>query len=219
MNKKIIIAAITAIVVVGMGTYFLMTKNPKVPSTTTEKEMPVKSVTGRQNQSEVPCSDIPEELYIHDKSDPCTQEKYLNEAISLFAKEKAAGDEEELTYITNIYKKSGEIYLDADYVEWLSDSEGTCNAPGTPDCGPNGFIIDNYDSKIQTFKLSPDVKIRFMSGSGPKLETLSPQELMNKRDLYVFEETFNGKEYQYYRPFNLILKGGKVLFIHEQFTP
>lgn len=144
--------------------------------------------------------------------------------------ERNSGDARELAFIKNIYEKSGDVYIDADYFQWLSESEGTCFVPresepvrDLPECGPNAFLIVNENPQLRTFKLSPEVKIRVQKEGDSVLDssTLSPKEFMNGvnnfgQKLYVYKLDSGTEEYV---PFSLIFKAGEIVFIHEIYIP
>lgn len=152
-------------------------------------------------------------------------------AISESEKEYNSGDERQLSFVKNIYKKEDDIYIDADYLQWLSEDQGTCfverenikSPQGLPDCSPNGFLIVNDNPKIRTFKLSPEVKIRLLKdgGSIPDDKTISPEEFMNGRT--NFGQRFNVYSYEgmkdSYIPFRFILKDGSIQTIHQVYVP
>ncbi len=160
----------------------------------------------------------------------------------LASEEYKAGDEEQLVYIKKVYDKDGRIYIDADNFRWLGSGSGTktdgcVNASDFPDmvipasekrpeCGPNGFLIVDDDQSIRTMELSPDVKIRMMDenyGSILSESVLSPREFLSGRNkfgkrFYVYGPDESYLE-PYYVPFKLILNGGKIIYIHQVYTP
>jgi hypothetical protein len=157
-------------------------------------------------------------------------DEYYRKVVSLAQKEYDSGDGHQLTFIKNVYQKAGSIYIDADYFQWLSDSEGTCTStsalvtPKRPACNPNGFLIVNDNQQIRTLKLSPQVKIRLLEDYNtiPDLRALSPQEFLTNKNkfgqkFYVY--TGDTHEEPYYVPFVLILKNGAIVFIHQVYTP
>ncbi len=167
------------------------------------------------------------------KASDTPNKKFLMFVDRLAREEYGAGDKRQFAFIKNVYEKSGNVYIDADYFRWLSINDGSCITGGTsqpasnvqkiPECNPNGFLIVNDNPKIRTFKLSPGVKVRLLEefGNVPDLHTRSPQEFMNGHNkfgekLYVYA----GENYKepYYVPFLLILKGGKIIFIHQLYV-
>jgi hypothetical protein len=226
MNKKIILNVLIVIVIV-LGLFFIA-KNRTPADTTTDVS------------STSPCEELnlPEGSWIFDEGGGCVPtEEHQTLVNQLWRDEYDSSDERQLAFIRNVYEKDGDIYIDADYFQWLSNSDGTCvlaseNGPfegidpktSIPLCNPNGFLIVNSNPQIRTFKLSPDVKIRLMEefGNIPDLRTFSPSEFMTEKNrfgkkLYVYD----GENYEdpVYLPFQLLLKNSEVLFIHQVYTP
>jgi len=195
----------------------------------------VNNTTTPKSDSQCKNLGLPEGSYVfeYDTCSPTAEHHAL--VTSLAQKEYDSADEHQLAYIKNVYEKSGEIYIDADYFQWLSRSDGSCVIPNEssraipgsetkPECNPNGFFILNDNPKIRIFKLSSDVKVRLLEefGNIPDLHTLTSNEFMNGENkfgkkFYVY--TGQNFEEPYYIPFRLILKGGQVKFIHQIYVP
>lgn len=76
---------------------------------------------------------------------------------------QSTGTEKAKGYIKAVYDKNGKNYLDIDFVQWLSHSDGTCSltseSSNIPKCNPNGYLIVNQNPKIRTFEISRDAEI------------------------------------------------------------
>ncbi|MEK7523565.1 MAG: hypothetical protein AAB588_00885 [Patescibacteria group bacterium] len=228
MSKRFsVTVTITVLIllIAGGGFYYVQQKKWSTPKHTDDAVVTQGTTTSNGYNCET--LGLPPGSYTQECSPTEAHELQVNK---LAEDEYKAGDEHQLTHITNVYEKSGEIYIDADYVQWISDpddcvwDDGIHEVPKTkPKCNNNGYEIINENPKIRTFKLSPNVKIRLFEefGNIPDLNTLSPQEFMgsNKygQKFYVHED--EGAPPPYHLPFQLILKNGKVLFIHQVYVP
>jgi hypothetical protein len=222
-----------AVLVIGVAGYFFLASKSKTPS----ENVGNNSVADNATKSSSPCKDLglPEGSYVFEYDVCSPTEDHQMRVNQLSQEEYNSGDEHQLAFIKNVYEKSGEVYIDADYFQWLSHSDGSCIIPSDtsqsapdsqkkPECNPNGFLIVNDNPKIRTFKLSSDVKIRLLEefGNIPDLHTLTPQEFMNGQNKFGKKfYVYAGQNYEepYYIPFQLILKGGQVKFIHQIYVP
>jgi hypothetical protein len=241
MNKKSLIAIAAVLLIVlaaGALGYAFLTKKPAPPSeavTSGEAALAPPPATSSGAVAACDALGLPEGSYVFEEGACLPSEAHQARVMGLAREEDEAGDDHQLIYIKNVYEKSGDVYIDADAIRWLSHSDGSCvildeesqpaeGAQTVPACNPNGFLIVNDDPAIQTFKLAPTVTVRLLEefGNIPDLRALSPQELMKGRDEYgrkFYVSDGEGFEEPYYVPFRLILKQGEVLFVHQVYVP
>lgn len=167
----------------------------------------------------------------YDLTDSCEPARAHELRVQALAEEeRRAGDTQMFVHIRRVYEEAGDVFVVVDPVDWLSPEEGTCIRLGEPAsdsdipfCNPNGFLFDNEVVEEQIFLLSPQVKIRLLEefGSIPDLRTYSPREFLEGRNrfgqpFYRFE--YDGEAESLFVPFDLILKNGSILFIHQRYV-
>ncbi|MBU1200264.1 hypothetical protein KJ953_01865 [Patescibacteria group bacterium] len=141
------------------------------------------------------------------ESDDVVQESE-SEVVEQLVSEKAIG------YIKRVYDKNGKRFLDIDYIQWLNSEECTAKKLSAP----NGYCIENINTKIRSFEISQNVQI--------KVDTLS----------YTADGNFNFGESISYLPFKnlfavdsnsslkeslywVVVKDSVITSISEQYRP
>ena len=213
MNKKIRIILFITLTLFVFVYFFTVNKNTKPLDNFNTIQISDNTQEGKSTCEKL---DLPEGSYVYRENACYPTEKHFELILNISKEEYDSGNEHELAYIKNIYGKNGEIYLDADYFQWIG-----CTYSSEKIGCENGYMILNENEKIRTFKLDPNVKIRLMREFGNiyDLKTFSPQEAIDEtkkpgNKFYAYEnESIN------YIPFTLILKNGEIKFIHQIYTP
>lgn len=106
-------------------------------------------------------------------------------------------------YFKGVVEKSGISYLNIDFVEWLTATNGGCNSEGLPDCNPNGFLVGNKDEITEAFEVAPNIIVKKAMGGQ-----------------ITFEEFVNqGAEHFSVIPYIFTIEDNVIVDIEEQYIP
>jgi len=77
-----------------------------------------------------------------------------------------SNEENQIGYIKSVFDKNSGKYLTIDYIQWLTQTDGTCRSnlegnSNVPVCNPNGYLIVNDNSQLRTFEISENAAIDF----------------------------------------------------------
>ena len=124
--------------------------------------------------------------------------------------------QEQIGYIKKIYSEGNKKYLDIDYIQWLTATDGTClstkdEQSNIPECSPNGFLIVNDDTEIKTFEISENAIIKKTSEFA-----YSPTG-----ERFIGFESFEnlGDEHFNVIPYYIEIENGLITKITEQYIP
>ena len=86
------------------------------------------------------------------------KENAINQAKEYFIVNELFKD---LGFIKKIYKNNDKIYLDIDFVQWLTGDEAknAAKEDGYIGCCPNNYYVRNQNPQIRTYEVSENVKI------------------------------------------------------------
>lgn len=150
--------AIIIFFVAGGISYYVRQKQWAIPKLTYDVTVTAGTTTNN-NDYKCETAGLPPGSYTDSCSPTEAHELQVNK---LAQDEYKAGDEHQLTHIKKVYEKSGVIYIDADYVQWISDPEdcvwddGIREIPKSkPKCNNNGYEIINENPKLYTPSLRP----------------------------------------------------------------
>jgi hypothetical protein len=148
-------------------------------------------------------------------------------------------------YIKRIYSQDNRLYMEIDYVDWLTENTNTCTnndgtspggvVPGTiPMCGPDGFLVVNQDPQIRTLEILPQGPVCLLTATssvdGGNVEP-QPFTLSQLAECLAASERaapsgstanasslYNGGDCAH-SLYDITLKGGIVTAIEEQLQP
>jgi len=139
------------------------------------------------------------------ESDTVVQE---SEVVEQLVSEKAIG------YIKRVYDKNGKRFLDIDYIQWLNSEE--CAAKKIS--APNGYCIENVNTKIRSFEISQNIQIKVdtlsyaADGNFNFGESISSPTFKN---LFAVDSNSLLKESLYW----VVVKDSVITSISEQYQP
>ncbi len=148
-------------------------------------------------------------------------------------------------YIKRIYSQDDRLYMDIDYVDWLTENTNTCTnndgtspggeVPGTiPMCGPDGYLVVNQDTQIRTLEILPQAPVCLLTATssvndgnvGPQPFALSQLAECLAASDRTGQSGSTANPYSLYNGgdcaqtlYDISLKSGIVTAIEEQLQP
>lgn len=210
-SRKIAISVVLIALIIGSGgLWFYQTKNDQEDKDSIVKETNYeKEVKPREKNKEM------EQVEPKTENSRATSDSGSNEPQISTKDEAATG------YIKALFNKQGKNYMEIDYIQYF-EGKDAINAirQDKKSSGydystdiPNGFYFRNNNTKIRSFQLSSDIKIKIRyefetSATGEK--TVSYKEFKNKYDSKkLYKEV----------PVDIIVKDGVVTQIDQKFIP
>lgn len=144
-----------------------------------------------------------------------TQDEIKNDVITQEPEEtKQLVSEKTIGYVKKVYDKNSKRFLDIDYVQWLDSKE--CSARGLS--APNGYCIENQNTKIRSFEISGSVQIKVdtlnhaADGNFNFGESISYPTFKN---LFAVNSNSSLKDSLYW----VVIEDSIIKNISEQYTP
>ena len=131
-----------------------------------------------------------------------------SEVVEQLVSEKAIG------YIKKVYDKNGKRFLDIDYIQWFNLEE--CETKKLS--APNGYCIENVNTKIRPFEISQNVQIKVdtlsyaADGNFNFGESIS---YLTFKNLFAVDSNSSLKESLYW----VVVKDSVITSISEQYRP
>jgi len=137
--------------------------------------------------------------------------------------------ENQIGYIKSVFDKNNGIYLTIDYIQWLTQTDGTCrsNSDGNSSvsvCNPNGYLIVNDNLQPRTFEIANNVVIDFSDFKNAGLGWKNDQQLTSPNlTLTEFQEIFSGNDKSIVwlkdAVYRVEINGNKITKIRYQYQP
>jgi len=135
----------------------------------------------------------------------------------------------QIGYIKSVFDKNNGKSLTIDYIQWLTQTDGTCrsNSEGNsnvPACNPNGHLIVNDNPQLRTFEISGNVFIDFSDFKNAGLGWKDNQQLPSSNlTLSEFQEIFLGNDSSIAwlkdAVYRVEIDGNKITKIRYQYQP
>jgi len=133
-------------------------------------------------------------------------------------------DNEALAYVKRVYEQFGQSYIELDYINWLTGDEakkaaladGECRVLSA--CAPNGFYIQNKDSKIETLPLNDNVEILMQTyGHNPDGSYVVNQKINYDEFAKIFAADSDSP--LKVSPYHVNILNGEITKITEKYVP
>jgi len=137
--------------------------------------------------------------------------------------------ENQIGYIKSVYDKNNVKYLTIDYIQWLTQTDGTCRSGSEVNsnvlaCNPNGYLIVNDNPQLRTFEISGNVVIDFSDFKNAGLGWKNDQQLSSSNlTLSEFQDIFLGNDSSIAwlkdAVYRVEINGNKITKIRYQYQP